>query len=728
MRRFLPKFPLGSRREESFAGSFRLTQCRPELNLQGLALGIDNLRHDVWLSGRFTESARLLMARLLARYGNVEDLVNERAAPVRAPSLIVSTRQRNASPEAKPADAADCKQLLTEMLREALNRAKDAQNASVDLLARVAVLKFLRGEMQAQFAAMVERCRERLRQYDATHIDPARRAQVHERFGMLQAGKRAVLRKCGEDLYQMLRDVEKETLARTRRSILAAAQQEEYELFLNRLALIEDSTDDQLMAEHYCMLGHYERDPDRYSGMRELALSFLRGATGCSDHASLTAMLAAPENARTLFGDDLENAGADASQHRAALSAWQEMLEAEDALGFIIAAYNTPALLARYAFLNPQQLKYALADAEENRRVQTLLGERDCDPGPLRDAAQQVRRCRGGERGRTAARFMTDLMRYCRDLARLEALERVMERVNVVGTDRLRELSAINSTLYEYLTLEERKQRERHGASHVSGHVILKADVRDSTRLTRTLTERGLNPASYFSLNFYDPVTRLLASYGAEKVFIEGDAMILALLESETSSELAVARTCALAGEMLRIVRAYNERLREGDLPPLEIGIGIAYEPAPPLYLMDGSHRIMISPALNHADRLSSCSKQARELLRPARMFHVHAGIGSDDDAVLCYNVNGIQLSESAFQKLASELTLEQHELSRDGSSRLFAGAAPVNGSFRQIIIRQGQAVRVGGNQPSGISYFEVCTEPEVQRLISSKEMSASAD
>jgi len=32
--------------------------------------------------------------------------------------------------------------------------------------------------------------------------------------------------------------------------------------------------------------------------------------------------------------------------------------------------------------------------------------------------------------------------------------------------------------------------------------VVLKADIRESTTLTRTLLEKGLNPASYFSLNF----------------------------------------------------------------------------------------------------------------------------------------------------------------------------------------------------------------------------------
>ena len=90
-------------------------------------------------------------------------------------------------------------------------------------------------------------------------------------------------------------------------------------------------------------------------------------------------------------------------------------------------------------------------------------------------------------------------------------------------------------------------------------HVIIKADIRDSSRLTRSLMDSGMNPASYFSLNFYDPVNKLLPKYGASKVFIEGDAVILALHENEGGPGLAVSRACVLAREMVEIVRGYNE-------------------------------------------------------------------------------------------------------------------------------------------------------------------------
>ena len=122
-----------------------------------------------------------------------------------------------------------------------------------------------------------------------------------------------------------------------------------------------------------------------------------------------------------------------------------------------------------------------------------------------------------------AARFLHDFMRYHRDLRNLETLRSAMDNVNLIANDKMRQLSSMNGTLYEFLLPEKQKPSEEK----VLRHVIIKADVRDSSRLTRSLLERGMNPASYFSLNFYDPVNKLLAKYGASKVFLEGDAIII---------------------------------------------------------------------------------------------------------------------------------------------------------------------------------------------------------
>src|SRR5215472_17976645 len=121
-----------------------------------------------------------------------------------------------------------------------------------------------------------------------------------------------------------------------------------------------------------------------------------------------------------------------------------------------------------------------------------------------------------------------------------------MDKINVIGSQRLSELSKLNGTLYDLLLAEEGKTA---GDKPMLRHVIVKADVRDSSRVTRSLVERAMNPASYFSLNFYDPVNKLLAKYGATKVFVEGDAIILALLEREGEPALSVSQACVLARE-----------------------------------------------------------------------------------------------------------------------------------------------------------------------------------
>src|SRR6202030_1667798 len=181
--------------------------------------------------------------------------------------------------------------------------------------------------------------------------------------------------------------------------------------------------------------------------------------------------------------------------------------------------------------------------------------------------------------------------------------------------------------------------------------------------------EKGMNAASYFSLNFYDPVNKLLAKYGATKVFLAGDAIIVALLEREGEAMLSVGLTCVLAWEIVNLLREYNELLERSGLPPMEVGLGIAYQDSPPLYLMDGEHRIMISDAINESDRLSSCNKRVRKkLANDGGAFQVYrfdmgspqggtdANFGGEESRIN-YNVGGICLSEAAFNKLKMEIS-----------------------------------------------------------------------
>src|SRR5205823_8734957 len=126
-----------------------------------------------------------------------------------------------------------------------------------------------------------------------------------------------------------------------------------------------------------------------------------------------------------------------------------------------------------------------------------------------------------------------------------------------------------------------------------------------------------LNPASHFSLNLHEPMKKLLDRYDAKKVFIEGDAIILAIFETESSIAYArpVAKACILSRQILAVCNSYNEQASSSDFPALELGLGVAFQGDAPTYWVDGDSRIMISKALNLSDRLSGCAKLAKRML-----------------------------------------------------------------------------------------------------------------
>src|SRR5262249_16104068 len=142
-------------------------------------------------------------------------------------------------------------------------------------------------------------------------------------------------------------------------------------------------------------------------------------------------------------------------------------------------------------------------------------------------------------------RFALDFLRLRRDLRDADHLATCMERINLVTAEKMRELSRLNNRLYECLLKEE--ARGEH--DHVVSHVIIKADGGASTKTTKDLLQRGLSLASHFSLNLHEPVKKLLDRYSAKKVFVEGDAIILAIFETEATQGDArpMAKACALS-------------------------------------------------------------------------------------------------------------------------------------------------------------------------------------
>jgi hypothetical protein len=339
-------------------------------------------------------------------------------------------------------------------------------------------------------------------------------------------------------------------------------------------------------------------------------------------------------------------------------------------------------------------------------------------------------------------RFICDFALLRRDLKLAYRAHWAMNRIRLLSHPQEIELSRENGTLHDFLLRSEMAPVRRR----IRGHVILKADLRSSTTITRQLRKRNLNPASHFSLNFFQPINQLLPAWGAKKVFVEGDAVILGILEYEETPYqwLCVARACGLARKILQVIDAQNASNRQHGLPELELGLGIAFSDQAPTFLYDEDREIMISPAINRADQLSSCSALLRQSsfgLQLGRTVEVVASADADapggdsGDGLLRYNVNGIELDAPAYQKLRTELALRPLAAEMDpvgDGSRFHVGRYPdLRGKMHWLVLRE-SPVRVWENEQPGEAdwrgrrFYQVITDADlIARLTAGSERSS---
>ncbi|MGI9303555.1 MAG: hypothetical protein ACR2RB_12725 [Gammaproteobacteria bacterium] len=333
------------------------------------------------------------------------------------------------------------------------------------------------------------------------------------------------------------------------------------------------------------------------------------------------------------------------------------------------------------------------ADAQNNN---TTLTE------ALNEATAKFRRLSRIEQDNRLLRCLKDLSRYRRDLQLLRLSHRALNRIKILTEDDELRLSQVNNCLYEFVASEEIER----GDSGIKNHAIVKADVRGSMAVTQELYEQELNPATHFSSSFFQPISALLAVYSAEKVFIEGDAVILSVFEQldRPRDWFAVSRACGLAFDMLNVVHTKNFNNKKKGLPPLELGIGIDFAEGTPTFLYDEDRPIMISPAIGNSDRLSSCSSILRKQIEDTgarRLFNVDVVSMEEGETdqkgqtQLRYNVNGVLLSSAAFKKLETEIVLTSYSLRLHGESEpvtLHRGSYPdAQGKMRMLLIRAGK-------------------------------------
>ena len=799
-------------------------EARPELKsynvtipMGSLAIGVDNIHHDVFLSPKFVQGAREYLFDVIRQFTSTTYLPGIELRTTRGP------------------DSAAFRKLLSELLQSALTQAKYQKNIEIDLLFRLGLLKFLTFEIGNQFANLILEGKEWIRKR-GEHFERSQQAHVIKaRLSELQSARRGVIRRVGQQVAQIVSDVEDNVIAKARRALFGEDFTVYYELCKNRLIFLDGGKDDVFFLEHYILLGNYARDPDRFEAMDALFQEFLREAgvrlshdpahteaiqshtallesvqtvradiaaleeqrentrkrldrgdgfftkflnsgdpadlkaslndlenrlkhQECrleelgpqidaarqkldffvKDHAGkLGEYLNEPENAKRLF--DVSSASeAEAPTRARLLSQLLDRLEQYEILYHVLASYEIRPIASDYCPpVHLQQLRKALVSKEELKQIEQVIKHvpaKKLSLKTIEELSKKIRRYTREEMQALVLKFAGDFLRLRRDLSDAEHLTTCMERVNLVTTEKARELSRLNNRLYECVLPEEARPEQ----DNVISHVIIKSDVRGSTRMTQDLLARGLSPASHFSLNLHEPVKKLLDRYAAKKVFIEGDAIILAIFETESTVAYArpVAKACILSRQILAVCNSYNERASSSDLPALELGLGVAFQGSAPTYWTDGDSRIMISKALNLSDRLSGCAKLAKRMLAKQKtLFSVYqflntmegASAEELDEFLVRYNHNGIELNDEGFQKLSEEISLESIETKLDmpwgrQSVTLYYGEVPLGESVELLVLRKAFARqllpdgKIGG--PTTHPYYEVCTSPALYDLV----------
>ena len=227
------------------------------LPMASLSIGVDNIHHDVSLSPKFVQVARDYLF----------ELIRQNASS----TYLSGIEFRNA----KPVDSTTFRKLLTELLQSALTNAKHQKNIEIDLLFRLAILKFLTTELQNQFANVILDGKEYIRKR-GEYFERSQQAHVIKaRLSELQSARRDVLRLIGQVVAQILVDIEENVIAKARRALFGEEVAPYYEMLKNRLIFLEGGKDDFYFLEHYILLGNYARDPDRFEAMDALFQEFL---------------------------------------------------------------------------------------------------------------------------------------------------------------------------------------------------------------------------------------------------------------------------------------------------------------------------------------------------------------------------------------------------------------------------------------------------------------------
>jgi hypothetical protein len=690
----------------------------PQINLSRFVKGIDNVHIDVYLCPRFTELTADAIYHLL--------------------SERTSTRRRFTDKPSPPVSAKleSFNAVYADILTVTLHQAKEGKYIDLVQLFQIAVIKFILNMVKTKFDLLLRE----LRSTTLSSSGSEKALQSHERILWTTRNKNRLLYQVAHELFQHIQWTESGVVKQLRKSLLGVTWSIPEEVLFNPLLQSPDEYDHDIMMVHYVLLFKaadneytidfldtlFEKLFEEIAQICEIPLDEKIDSVYTIDGIDFS-WKDVPSNMESLFnqGKTLkalsENSDNQLLKYRLKNQEKANKIldkKLRPVLLNILSSYEIPRLYEHYAhLLSPQLLYRALCDEINLQSVSNKLQielkirplrRKDDKPLAINELAntqKELRRLTQQAINEKLWRFTKDFITYRRDLKYLHLIKGFLDDIHLLEKEADVQLSRSNRMLYEFLGQASLKKNV-NDLNDIKGHVILKADLRGSTTMTTELRKRGLNPATHFSRNFFNPIRQLIGKFGAEKVFIEGDAVILSLFEYNTAPDqwLAVSRACGLARDMLRVVDAQNQISLAHSLPVLELGIGICYSSEPPTFLYDGDQRIMISSAIGNADRLSSCSWKLRKKYEYQKTLLTHVIVfqqAVDDEfkgekgmTTFRYNLNGIELEKEAFEKLRSEIALQTFKIRLPDEPQdmlFFRGEYPdAKGDTNEVVIREG--------------------------------------
>ena len=744
-------------------------------SLNRIMPGVDNFRYDVHLSPVFRESVSKITFHLILKVAKADEDIDVE---------FNWTKEKE-----------EFKRLCRDIMLVAVKRAKMGDGEiQIDYLTQIAVCKFLIQQINSQFDELLTRLNNQVWEYESTDDDEMvlQTLSLKERVLEIRHKRSLIISDASREIFQYLLEAQ-EPLIERREANYGTDSLLNDDIFINPILHIDNQSDDYFMLENYVLLGNRVDDPDKYDNLLMLITDLLgklnivqeRGKKTkykksktdenvndlekkteieslkidgwirqvetvglLMDYFQTRAEIEEKKNKLNQDQGELQTLAAMEKEQKRLFNFFYDNFNQKKLINRIVASYEMKSTYPEYCPpLVPQQILQYLTSSEAKKSVVAHLKRLKVYYGKsislvnLKKTVMRIGRLKVQKRNEYFLEFLKGFFKYHRDLENFKLLKQALDRVSLVTEEKTIALSKTNNTLYEFLLPTE--QVFELDTKPVTSHVIMKADVRGATAITAQLNESGLNPASYFSLNFFNPISEIVSQYAALKVFIEGDAIILAILErkDDEAGKYCVSRACGLAINMLSVIQRYNAKSKKYKLPILELGVGICYQNTPPAYLLDGKKRIMISPAINSADRLSSCHKTLRRVIdKNSRAFnlYVYQSVKEDDKAlsedeiVLRYNINGIELNEAGFNKLTKEIDLKTMNCLIPKIQKepiiIHTGKFPlVTGTFQRLIIREEwvQELNTVTYKPSGMvnrKYYEVCTQGALKKYVEKQE------